>query len=148
MKLMALINKSIWKNKSLRVMPFLAVFLILMKLPIMDTVGHHFRCVFNVAANFHSFQSNLAIPHAGEHALPSAIQEMLALLRGRQVDSYSISGKIMNDLLLHERIVESAWPRKMSPDSHYKLMFIFELDRYAHCREIERRKEVALVFCR
>lgn len=145
---MDLINKSVWKSKSLRAIPFLAVFLILIKLPIMDTIGHQFRCVFNVATNFHSFQSNLRTPHAGEQALPSAIQEMLALLRGRQVDSYTISGKIMKDLLLHERIVESAWPRKMSPESNYKLMFIFELDRYSHCREVERRKEVALVFCR
>jgi len=146
--LMDLINKTVWKSKSLRAIPFLAVFLILIKLPIMDTIGHQFRCVGSVATNFHSFQSNLRTPHAGEHTLPSAVQEMLALLRGRQVDSYTISGKIMKDLLLHERIVESAWPRKMSPESNYKLMFISELVRYSHCREVERRKEVALVFCR
>jgi len=148
MKLMDLIKKPAWKNNILRAAPFLAVFLIFIKLPVMDVTGHQFRCAFNVAADVHSFQSNLRTPHAGEHTLPSAVREMLALLRSRQVDSYDISGKIMNNLLLHERIVESAWPRKMFPESNHKLMFISELDGYAHCKEVDRRKEVALVFCR
>jgi len=73
---------------------------------------------------------------------------MLALLRSHQIISYNISGKIMNDPALHQRIVESAWPRRMSPESNYKFIFISELDNSSNCREIERRKEVALVFCR
>jgi len=106
--------------------------------------------IYNLGAvkDFRSFQSNLKTPHAGEHVLPPANQEILALLRNHQLDSYNISEKIMNDELIYQRLIESAWPRKMSPDSKYKFMFVSELDDSSTCREVGRRKEAALVFCR
>ena len=79
--------------------------------------------------------------------MPPAVQEMLALLKTNKIVSYQISEKIKRDALLHQRIVESAWPRKMSNESNYKLTFICELDKLHNCREIERGKEVVLVFC-
>jgi hypothetical protein len=147
MKLRDLANINIWKNSKLWAVILLIIFLILFRPPILDTIAQRFRCAFYVATDIQSFQLNLNTPHAGEHVLPSAVQEMLALLRNHQVVSYKISEKIMNDTLLHQRIVESAWPRRMSPESNYKLIFIPELDNSHNCREVERRKEVVLVFC-
>ncbi len=147
MKLRDLTNKNIWINRKLWVLILLVAFLIIFRPPILDTIAQRFRCAIYVATNIQSFQMNANTPHAGEHVLPSAVQEMLALLRSHRVVSYYISGEIMNDPLLHQRIVESAWPRRMAPESKYKFIFIPELDNSSNCREIERRKEVVLVFC-
>lgn len=147
MKLRDIVNNAVWKNKKLRMILLLVVFLILFKPPIMDTIGQRFRCFFYVVTDIQSFQLNLTTPNTGEYVLPSAVQEMLALLRSHQVVSYNLSGKIINHPLLYQRIVESAWPRRMSPESNYKLIFISELDHSSNCREVERRKEVVLVFC-
>jgi len=141
------IDNKIWKNRKLWAAIFLIVFLTLFKPPIMDTIGQRFRCVYYVITDLQSFQRNLTTPHAGEQVLPSAAQEMLALLRSHQVVSYNLSGKIVNHILLHQRIVEAAWPRRMSPESHHKLILISELDHTSDCKEVERGKEVALVFC-
>ena len=148
MKLRGLTNQATWKNKNLLKIFLLIVFLILFKPPIVETIGKLFRCTFFAITDIRSFQLNLTTPRTGEHILPPAVQEMLALLRRHQIISYNISGKIMNDPTLHQRIVESAWPRRMSPESNYKFIFISELDNSSNCIEIERRKEVALVFCR
>jgi len=119
MKLRKPIDNKIWKNRKLWAAIFLIVFLTLFKPPIMDTIGQRFRCVYYVITDLQSFQRNLTTPHAGEQVLPSAAQEMLALLRSHQVVSYNLSGKIVNHILLHQRIVEAAWPRRMSPESYH-----------------------------
>ena len=147
MKMRELTHKYILENRKLWAVIPLVVFLILFRPHIMDTIGQRFRCVFYVATDIQSFQLNLTTPHIGEYVLPSTVQEMLALLRSHQVVSYQISEKIMNDPLFHQRIVESAWPRRVSPESNYRLILIPELDNSSNCREVERRKEVVLVFC-
>jgi len=141
------IDNKIWKNGKLWATIFLIIFLIVFKPPIVDTIGQRFRCLFHVITDIQSFHRNLITPNTGEHVLPSAVQEMLALLSSHQVVSYNLSRKILNHTLLHQRIVESAWPRKMSPESNNKLILISELDSSPNCKEVERRKEVALVFC-
>jgi hypothetical protein len=147
MKLKELSNRAIWKNRKLQALFLLIIFALLFKPPINEAIGRLLGSSFHDLTDFKSFDMNLTTPHIGEHMLPSSVQEMLALLRSHQVDSYQISGKIMKNTLLHQRIVESAWPRKMSAKSNYKIIFISEFDNSSGCREIDRKKEVALVFC-
>lgn len=143
-----MIENKIWKSGKIWTAIFLIVFLILFKPPIMNTIGQRFRCVYYVVTDIHSFRRNLTTPHAGEQVLPAAVQEMLTMLRKHQIVSYTLSKKIINQALLHQRIVESAWPRRMSSESKNKLIFISELVNSTDCTEVERGKEVALVFCR
>ena len=148
MKLSGIANKRIWKSRKLWAVILLGVFLIFFRPPVPDSIGQSFRCVFRVVTHLQSFKENLTTPYSGEQILPSAVQEMLSLLRKHKLSSYHISRKIKADPLLHQRIVESAWPRRMSPDSHYQFIFISDPDHSRNCREVERRKEVVLVFCR
>jgi hypothetical protein len=115
-----------------------------------EAIGKLLGSTFSAAINFQSFQTNLKTPHAGENILPSAVQEMLAFLRIHQLDSYQISEQIRNEknVLIYQRIVESAWPRRTDLKSNYKLILVNELDDYSDCEVKERGKEAALVFCR
>ena len=148
MKLRCIADKQIWKNTKLWAVILLGVFLILYKPSVPEAIGQSFRCVFRAVSDLRSFQQNLTIPHSGEHILPPAVQEMLSLLREHNLSSYQISKKIKADLLVHQRIIESAWPRRLSPESRHQFILISELDHSLNCREVERRKEVVLVFCR
>lgn len=147
MKLSGLNYKAIWRNIHVKVALLLIVFFIFFSSAIINTIGQRFRTVYYIAKDMRSFYLHLAIPHAGEQVLPSAVQEMLALLRAHQLNSYRLSEKITKDPLINQRIVESAWPRRMSAESKFKFVFLTELDHSSPCREIDRRKEIALVFC-
>ena len=114
MKLSGIANKRIWKSRNLWAVILLGVFLIFFRPPVPDSIGQTFRCVFRGVTHLQSFKENLTTPHSGEQILPSSVQEMLALLRKHNLSSYRISRKIKEDWLLHQRIVESAWPRRMS----------------------------------
>jgi hypothetical protein len=143
-------NKDILKNRNLWAAILMILFVCFYKPPIVEAIGKLFRSTFYAAINFQSFQTNLKMPHAGENILPSAVQEMLALLQTHQLDSYQLSEQISNkkNILIYQRIVESAWPRRTDPKSNYKLILVNELDDYSDCEVKERGKEAALVFCR
>lgn len=127
---------------------FIVVFIILYNPPIIKTTGTIFLCTFGAVKDFQSLHANLKTPHAGEHILPPATREILAFLRKHQLASYNVSEKIKNDELIYQRTIESAWPVRMSPESNYKFIFVSERDHVPSCTEVERQKEVALVFCR
>lgn len=143
-------NKNILKNRNLWAAILLILFVCFYKPPIVEAIGKLFVSTFHSAINFQSFQSNLKTPHAGEHILPSAVQEMLGFLRTHQLDSYQLSEQIMDkkNVLIYQRIVESAWPRRTNPQSNYKLILVDELNDYSNCEVKEQGKEAALVFCR
>jgi hypothetical protein len=149
MKLKSMINKNIWRSRSLWVAVFLFVFVILYKPSIVEAIGNLFRDTFNAIKEIQSFQVNLKTPHSGEHVLPPAVQEMLALLKAHQLDSYQVSEQIIRpeNCQIYQRIVESAWPRRIDPKGNHKFVLISELDNFPNCVIKERKKEVALVFC-
>jgi hypothetical protein len=150
MKLAGLERRSILKNKNLWEALFLVIFIVLYKPPIFKEIEKLFESVFYVVMDIRSFRSNLATPQAGEHILPPSVQEMLRLLRNQNVAFYRVSERIKSAEggLLYQRIVESAWPRKISPECHHEFVFISELERFPKCKEVGRGKEVALVLCR
>jgi len=142
-------SRNIKKNKKIWAVILLVVFVILYKPPIVEAIGNLFRSAFYALTDIQPFQLNLKTPHAGEHVLPSAVQEMLTLLRAHHLNDYQISERIRiaENGLIHQRIIESAWPIRMNPKSDSKFIFISETDTTTNCMEIERKKEIALVFC-
>jgi hypothetical protein len=143
-------SRDILKNINLWAAVLLVLFVCFYKPPIVEAIGKLLGSTFFAVIHFQSFQSNLNTPHAGEHILPPAVQEMLAFLGTHQMDSYQLSEQIRNEknVLIYQRIVESAWPRRTDPESNYKLILVNELDDYSNCEVKERGKEAALVFCR
>jgi hypothetical protein len=143
-------GKNIWKNRKVWAIIFIAVFLLFYKPRTLESVRDVCVSSFRAVTDIRSFNSNLKTPRAGEHVLPSAVREMLAYLRVRQPDSYMLSEQIMTgkNMLIRQRIVESAWPVRVTKKSNYKLILINELDDNSGCRVMERGREAALVFCR
>jgi hypothetical protein len=142
-------NRTAERGKRICAAILLAAFVALYKPPIVEAIGNLFRSTYYALANIRSFQLNLKTPHAGEHILPTAVQEMLILLRTHHIEDYRISEQIAiaENGLVHQRIVESGWPAKLDLRSHNKLLFISEWDASPRCMEIGREKEIILVFC-
>lgn len=149
MKSRDLTKNNILKNIKLQAAILLVVFVILYKPPIVEAIGNLFRSTFYAVTDIQSFRVKLKTPHAGEYVLPAAVQEMLALLRTHHLDSYQISAQMekAENGEIYQRIVESAWPRRISPKSNNKFIFISELNDASICVEKHRGKEVALVLC-
>lgn len=143
-------GKKVLADIRLRAFALLVVFVCFYKPPIVEAIGKVFGSTFNAAVNFQSFQSNLATPRAGEQVLPPAVQEMLGFLNAQRLDSYELSANMntRENMLLRQRIIESAWPIKINYNSKYKLILIDELNTYSKCDLKDRGREASLVFCR
>ena len=149
MKVRSIIRKDVWKNKKIRSLILLAVFVILYKPPIVEAIGKLFRSTFYAVRDVRSFQMKLDTPYSGENVLPTPVQEMLSLLRTHHLKDYRVSEPIRDaeNGLIYQRVVESAWPTRINPSSKNKFAFISESDVTTGCTEQERKKEIALVFC-
>jgi uncharacterized membrane protein YbhN (UPF0104 family) len=69
---------------------------------------------------------DLVTSNSGEQVLPPLVREMLALLRQRDILEYALSPQIAADLLLNQRIIESAFPRRVVPTAPYLLARVGE----------------------
>ena len=64
---------------------------------------------------------DLITPNSGEQVLPRLVRDMLALLRQNDIKEYKVSAQISADSEVMQRIVESAFPRKMLISAPYLL---------------------------
>lgn len=81
----------------------------------------------------------------GLHVLPLKTTSGRNLLIRNHIESYSISDKIKVDHEVFQRLVESAFPIKISLNSPYKLQLTEE--PLATCTLIDSEKEILLVHC-
>ncbi len=58
-------------------------------------------------------------PDAGREVLPVEVQEMLCLMESHNIPDYRLARPLDTNLEIHQRILESAWPRKMDVSSSY-----------------------------
>lgn len=89
---------------------------------------------------------DLVTPSSGEQVLPPAVRDMLALLRKNDIKEYALSPQISADPLLHQRIVESAFPRKMLPRGTYLLALPRE-ELPARCSPLANEEEAQVAAC-
>ncbi len=86
-------------------------------------------------------------PRGGEQVLPREVQIMVGLLRQFGVDSYRFSAGIAAKGPIMQRLVEGAYPIKVSPASPYLVMFAGE-PLPAGCSRAALQEGVGLAYCR
>lgn len=94
----------------------------------------------------HSALRNLFIQNSGEEVLPSAVREMLTLLRRHDIQEFTLSPEISADDLLYQRIIESAYPRKAVPTASHLLALIGEHLPF-NCVETAALEEIQAAVC-
>lgn len=127
---------------------FASVFvIILFKTPVLETWIEIRET--NLGA-FHSFKPSIfkvLTPNSGRDVLPMNVQKMLLLLEENNITKYRLSNKFEQNPLIHQRIVESAWPVKKDATSPYLLCSIEEFRNMTACIEVARKEDVLLVYC-
>jgi len=86
-------------------------------------------------------------PNSGQEVLPPQVQLMLSLLETNHITSYQLSDRLNADMLINQRITESAWPIKKEPQAYYLLRYSTEIIKPS-CIVVDQRKEIALDYCR
>jgi hypothetical protein len=95
-----------------------------------------------------AFQSDLNTPGSGEHVLPLAVQDTLAILRGRgrAVKTYQLSESLTADEWVLQQMIASVWPRKLEKGAMAR--FVLNTDPVVPgCTVIDKRSTVSLVYC-
>lgn len=91
--------------------------------------------------------SNLFTPATGTSVLPGQARRTVALLQAQHIERYQLSNQILNNRLIHERIIEMAWPKKIDRSSPYFIIFLDEEKHFQACTMIAKQKDVALEYC-
>jgi hypothetical protein len=86
-------------------------------------------------------------PNSGKEVLPHQVLKMLDMIEENEIDEYQLSSKFEMDILIKQRIVESAWPIKLDGKSNYFFIYEEELDDYLSCSIIDQRESIYLVNC-
>jgi hypothetical protein len=89
---------------------------------------------------------NLVTQNSGEEVLPSLVRDMLALLRRHAIQEYAISPEISVNMVLHGRIIESAFPKRMVPTAHY-LLALAEERLPPGCQRLQTEGGVQVAAC-
>jgi hypothetical protein len=84
-------------------------------------------------------------PNSGQEVLPLEVQQMLDLLMARQLIDYQLSEELYSDPLIRQRIVEAAWPIKLTKTSPYVFR---RVGTEFTCKKIDIREDIELVYCR
>jgi hypothetical protein len=113
-----------------------------------DTGKGWWRALISLTSGGHGRSAfrDLVTPNSGEQVLPPLVRDMLALLRQHGVQEYAVSPQISTDPLLHQRIVESAFPKMMVPTAPYLLARVGE-PLPANCRPMAVEKGIELAAC-
>lgn len=133
------------KNSILLIIPVLVI--LIFGTHILDTLTD-LRKTDAIVVQYHGETlKKVFTPNSGLEVLPAKVQDMLSLLNENNVNSYQLSAQITNENETYQRIIESAWPRKLSNTSKYILIAPDEIKQYSSCNVIDQREGVSLVYC-
>lgn len=90
---------------------------------------------------------NLFSPNTGLEVLPIPVQNMLSMLHSNSIDSFKLSDVFAVNPEITQRIVESAWPKKLVDNSPYVFITTNEADLYKNCLVIDDSEDLTLVDC-
>lgn len=88
-----------------------------------------------------------SLPRGGELVLPPEVQAMVWMLRSAQVKWFRFSPEIARQGATMQRLVEGAYPIRVSEASPYLLLFNRE-PLPVGCSLLARQKGVSLAYCR
>ncbi|MCJ7702124.1 MAG: hypothetical protein MUO62_11105 [Anaerolineales bacterium] len=125
----------------------LVLIIILFKTPTIEAWTKLIQANISTAQHLKLSLSHIFSPNSGQEVLPVQVQQLLSLLQTHQISSYQLSNQLMQNPLIFQRTIESAWPTKMEGKSSYLLISFEEIKNYASCVQIDQREDVALVYC-
>jgi hypothetical protein len=113
-----------------------------------DTISFLHKTDFNVLCHLNSIRQvkDLQTPLAGEYVLPPEVQVMIALLRTSRVETFRYSAAIQANLLFRQRLVEGAYPLRVTETSHFLVYFLDE-PMPGVCKTLAVREGVAIAHC-
>lgn len=91
--------------------------------------------------------NNLMLPRTGLDVLPEPVLQMLDMIDEHELTNYRLSPKYNENYRIVQRIVESAWPLRMTEQAANVFTMIDETDNFSTCTLIDQSEEVALVNC-
>jgi hypothetical protein len=91
--------------------------------------------------------TTLFTANAGIDVLPPKILSMISMLKQNNIDTYKLSEKFSQDVVIYQRLVEGAWPIRLETDSKYTLLAPEELSAYQNCSIVEKNEDAILVNC-
>jgi hypothetical protein len=112
-----------------------------------DTWANLFQTNLGAAQRLQFTVTNILNPNSGRDVLPGKVQQILSLLGKNHIPSYRLSDQLAQDESIYQRIIETAWPIKKDETSFYLFCSIEEIKDYPGCEVMDKRKEIALVFC-
>ncbi len=115
--------------------------------PVFQTLVFLWDFNTNVVLRAQSPLSELFAAGAGREVLPERVQEMLKLMGSHRIGAYRLSEQLSGDALTYQRIVESAWPRRLKPTAPYLFLLRSELEVNQTCVRIAQEREIALEYC-
>ena len=89
---------------------------------------------------------DLLRPGSGEQDLPGDVLAMLALVRGHDVQAFSVSPRITEDTLWLQRLTEAAFPRRIVKHAEDRLVLVGEALPIG-CQPVAATHGVLLVRC-
>lgn len=89
---------------------------------------------------------DLLTPNSGEEVLPSLVRDMLTLLRRHGIQEFALSPEISASMVPNQRIVESAFPRKMVPTARH-LLALAEEQLPVKCVQVAVEGGVQIAAC-
>jgi hypothetical protein len=132
---------------SFKLLALAGVLLVFFSTPILDGWNRLGRAGMGALANPTLTLTRFFRPGAGAEALPPPARTAVELLRGHEIDRYTLSAGFTQDELIRQRVIEAAWPSRLDPTAEFRLVFITELAEVHPCQAVAQEQEVALVRC-
>ncbi len=135
------------KMKLLRFVPsLLCIALVIENTEVKPSIDDLFESLLNTVTNDSNIRSDMLTPGAGLERLSPVVLEMLQLIEDNELDTYAISQRLRQDGYLMQRITESAWPIKRTPESPFIFYLIEESPLDSGGSKLTEGKEVLLVY--
>ncbi|MCP4950458.1 MAG: hypothetical protein GY922_01220 [Proteobacteria bacterium] len=135
------------KMKLLRFVPsLLCIALVIENTEVKPSIDDLFESLLNTVTNDSNIRSDMLTPGAGLERLSPVVLEMLQLIEDNELDTYAISQRLRQDGYVMQRITESAWPIKRTPESPFIFYLIEESPLDSGGSKLTEGKEVLLVY--
>lgn len=138
---------SVLRFRNFTLIAFFALVILVFKMPTVDTLVDIKQANLSTYETFKTSLNTILTPNTGLEVLPKGVRQMLELIKVHSIPDYQLSESMVQDVLIHQRMIEAAWPVKQEKTSHYLFLFTNEKDSYPACKKIDRREDIIIAYC-
>jgi hypothetical protein len=102
---------------------------------------------WNTYQQFNTFLSDFFRADSGLQVLPDQTRSMLYLIQEHALPNFRLSPLISSNVWVSQRIIESAWPIHLEPESDFLFVFLEEVENYSSCKKLDEKEDIVLVHC-